>query len=87
MGPLGSNIEEERRVTHGLPQKNHGEVSAADRRKDEGDAQGTSSLGNGGNAVGDDLYRETVGNRGIVDGATTNIQSVSMEEGIQGRWK
>ena len=41
-----------------------------------GDARGRSSAGSGGNAVGDDLYRETTGNCGTVGDITTNIRSM-----------
>ena len=37
-------------------------------------------MGDGGNAVGNDLYRETSGNRGTVGGVTTTIRSVSQVE-------
>ena len=45
-----------------------------------GVARGGSSVGDGGNAVGNDLYRETSGNRGTVGGVTTTIRSVSQVE-------
>ena len=86
MGTFGGNGEECIRGTHRLHQKNHGEASAADRRRDVGDARGRSSVGRGRNAVGDDLYRETAGNRGTVGGVMTNIRSVYRVEGIRGGW-
>ena len=49
-----------------------------------GDARGESSAGRGGNAVGDDLYREMAGNCGTVGGITTDVQSVSRGKRIQG---
>ena len=73
MDPFIRNVEEVRRGTHRLPQTDHREESAGDRRRDVGDAQGGSSAGSGGNSVGDDLYMETAGNRGKVVGVTTGI--------------
>ena len=49
-----------------------------------GDVWGGSSGGSGGNAVGDDLYRETAGNRDTVGGVTTDIRSV---KGLREGWK
>ena len=80
VGPFGGNVEESRRVTHRLTQTDHGEASTADRRRDIRDARGGISAGSGGNTVGDDLYRETVGNRGSFGGVTTNIRSVCRGE-------
>ena len=48
------------------------------------DAWVRSSAGSGGNAVIDDLYRETAGNRGTVGGVTTTIRSVCRVEGLLG---
>ena len=48
------------------------------------DAWGGSSTGSGGNAVGDDLYRETAGNCGKVGGVTTNIRIGCRVEGLRG---
>ena len=47
--------------------------SAAYSRQGVGDAQGERIEVHGGNAVGDELYRETAGNRGTVGGVTTDI--------------
>ena len=55
-------------------------------RRDMGDSQGRSSAGGGGNAVGDDLYREKAGNRGTVGGITTNIRIVCRGEGLLRGW-
>ena len=82
MGPLSGNLEEGIRGTHRIPQTYQREARAADIRRDMGDSQGRSSAGSGGNAVGDDLYRDMAGNRGTVGGITTNIQSVFREEGL-----
>ena len=41
-----------------------------------GDAWGGRRIGGSGNAVGDDLHRETTGNRGTVGGAKSTILSV-----------
>ena len=75
--PLHSNISLStivwRRVTHSFPHIYHGESSAADRRVDVGDAKGGISARSGGNAVSNDLYRETTGNRVTVGGITTYI--------------
>ena len=54
------------RGKHRVPQEDHVEASAEDRRWGMGDARVRSSTGSGGNAVVDDLYRETAGNRGTV---------------------
>ena len=51
----------------------HGEASATNMIRYMGDAWGRSSAGSGGNTVGNDIYRETSGNRGTVGGFTTNI--------------
>ena len=56
MGHFGGK-EEDIRGTHMVPQKDYGEASAADRRRDVGDAWGGSSAGSGRNEVEDDLYR------------------------------
>ena len=56
-----------------VPQTDYGEARAEGRRRAVGDAQGGSSTGSGRNAVINDLYRDTAGNRGTVGGVTTNI--------------
>ena len=42
-------------------------------RQDMGDTRGGSSAGSSGDAVGDDLHRETTRNCGAVGVAVTNI--------------
>ena len=44
-----------------------------------GDARGRSSMGGGGNAVVDDLYRDKAVNSGTVGEVTTNIRIVCRE--------
>ena len=73
VGNFCGNGEGGRRGKHKLPQTDHGEASAADRRRDVGDARGGSSAGSGGNAVGDYPYRETSVNRGTMCVVTTDI--------------
>ena len=58
------NSEEGRRITHGFYQTYHREASAADIRRDMGDARVGSSAGSGSNIVRNGLYRETTDNRG-----------------------
>ena len=43
------------------------------RRRDVGDAWGGRSAVGSSNAVGDDLYRETAGNRGTLGGTMPTI--------------
>ena len=86
LGPFGGNGEKGRRSTHDFSQTNHGEVSAADSRRDIGDALGRSSAGSGRNTAVNELYMETTSNRDTVGGVATNIQSVCRGEGIQGGW-
>ena len=78
------NSEEGRRITHSFYQTHHREASAADIRRDMGDARVGSSAGSGSNIVGNGLYRETTDNRGIVSGVATDILSVDRIEWIQG---
>ena len=75
-GPFCGNGEEGIRVTHRLPQKYHGQVSVAYRRRYVVDARSAISAGSGGNAVGDYICRYTAVNHGTVGGVMTNIQSV-----------
>ena len=82
VGTFGGNGEESIRVAHRVPQTDHWEASTVDKRRGVGDTRGGSSAGSGENAVGDDLYRETPGNRGTVGGVTANIQSVCRGEGV-----
>ena len=86
VGPFGVNGEEDRRGKHRVTQTDPGEVSVADTRRGVGDARGGISAGSSGNAVGDDLYRETVDNRGTVGGVTNTIRSVCRGEGILRGW-
>ena len=51
-----------------------------------GDDRGRRSAVGSGNAVGDELYRETAGNRGTVGGVTTTIISVCKGEGKWRGW-
>ena len=71
-----SNGEEGRRVTHRLTYTDNVGMGPADRIKDVGYARGGSSAGSGVNAVRDDLYMDTAGNRGTVGGVTTYIRNV-----------
>ena len=73
MGNFGGNGEEGRRCSYRLPKIDHGEASAVNRRWDVGDARGGSSVRSGRNAVKNDIYRETEGNRGTVGSVTTDI--------------
>ena len=86
VGPFGSNGEEGRRDTHRVPQTYHWEASVEVRRRDVGYARGGSIVGIRGNAVGDDLYRETAGMRGKLGGVATTIQSVCKVEGLRRGW-
>ena len=86
MGSFGENVEEGRRGTHRVPQMDRGEASASDRRQDVVDARGGSSAESGRNAVSNDLYRETTGNRITVSDVTTNILSVCRGEGLRWDW-
>ena len=73
MGTFGGNGEEGGRGAHWVPHTDYMEASAAVRRRDVGDAQGGRSAGGSGNAVIDDLYRETAVNRGTVVVVTPTI--------------
>ena len=86
MGIFGGNGEEVIRGIHRVPQTDHGESSATDRRLNVGDAQGKSSAGSSSNTVLNDQYRETTGNRGRVGGVMTTILSVFKREGLQRGW-
>ena len=76
MGTFDGNVEEGRRGTHRVSQTDHGKASAADSRRDVGDAQGGNIARSCGNTVGNDLYREMTGNHGTVGGVTTTIRSL-----------
>ena len=70
VGPFGGNAEEGGRDSHWVPLTYNGEASVAVRRQDMGYAWGGNNVGGSGNAVGDDLHRETADNCGTVGGAT-----------------
>ena len=53
-------------------------------RRYMGDARGGSSAGSGGNTVRNDLYRETIGNRGKVGVVATDIRMCTGEKGYKG---
>ena len=67
--------EMERKIdgTHGVSETDHGEASAADNRRDMGDAQGVSSAGISGNSVGDELHRETTWKCGTLGGVAVDL--------------
>ena len=73
MGTFSGNVEEGREHTQGVSEVYYGEAIAPVIRHDMGDSQGGSSAVSGSNSVGDDLYRETTGNCGIVGGVALNI--------------
>ena len=56
------------------------------RRRDMGDAWGRRSVRGSMNEVGDDLHRETAGNRGTVGGTTPTICSVYKGEMLRRGW-
>ena len=66
MGTFGGNGAEDISNTHVFSAPYHVEDSATDSGRDMGDARGGISAGSGRNIVGDDLHRETAGNRGKV---------------------
>ena len=70
VGILGVNGKEGRGETNGVPTPDHGEAIEAIRRQYMGDAGGGRCTRGSMNPVGEDLYRETVGNCGAVVGAT-----------------
>ena len=72
-GPFGGNEEEVRRSTHIFSHTDHGEASVADIRRYMGDARSGSSVKISRNTVGNELYRETTGNRGTVGVVATDI--------------
>ena len=84
VGPFGGNVEEGRRGTHRLTQKDHGEASVADRIQDVGYAWGGISAGSDRNAVIDYLYMETAGNCVTVGGVTADTRSLCRLKGVQG---
>ena len=61
------------RDTHWVTLEDHGEASAAVRRRDVGITWGGRGMGGSGNAVVDDLHREATGNCGTVGGAKYTI--------------
>ena len=84
MGTFGGNGGEGREDTHGFSSEDHGEAGAIFSRRDMGYARRGSSAGSGGNAVIDDLHRETAGNRSTVGSVAVDIQSVRRREGLRG---
>ena len=58
---------------HRIPQTEHGEASSVLRRLYVVDAWVGSSAESRGNTIGNDLYKETAGNRGTVGGVTPTI--------------
>ena len=71
--PFGVNSKDGRGYIHRVPATDQGEVSEAVRRRDMGDAGGRKRTVISGNAVNEDLQRDTSGNRGAVGGATSLI--------------
>ena len=71
--PLSGNGEEGGRDTHGVPATDHGEASEAVKRRDVGDAGGGKCTRGSGNAVREDLRRETTGKIGSFGGAMSLI--------------
>ena len=55
-------------------------------RKDVVHTRGGRIAGDSRDAVSNDLYRETAGNRGTVGGITPTIWSVCNGEGVRRRW-
>ena len=73
MGTFVVHREEGERDTHWVPSEDHGEESAAVRRKDVENTWGGRRTGGRWNSVGDDLHREAEVNCGTVGGATSTI--------------
>ena len=73
MGTIGGNGEEVRGHKHRVSYTDHEEARATGSRRDMGDALGGISARSGGNTAGDDIHRETTGNRVTVGGVITNI--------------
>ena len=73
VGHFVGNGEGGGRDAHWVPLKYHGEAITEVRRKDTGDARGGRSAIVSGNAVDDDLHRETVENCGTVGGNMPTI--------------
>ena len=73
MVSFGDNGEECGWDTHWVTLLNHREVSEAAKRQDMGDAWSGRRTRSSRNAVGEDLHRETTGNRGSVGGSTSSI--------------
>ena len=66
MGTFGGNGEEVIEHKHRFFKTDHVEAIVTDSRRDMGDDQGRIIMGSGGNAVENDLYRETTGNHGTL---------------------
>ena len=73
VGTFRGNGEKCGRDTHWVPSEDHKEASVEVRRQDMGNTSVGRRTGGSRNAVGDDLKRETAGNRGKVGGATSTI--------------
>ena len=65
----------------GFSLEDHREEGAMLTRKYTGDAWGGISAGGGGNTVGDDLHRETAGNRSTVGSVEADIRMCAGEKG------
>ena len=68
--PFSSKGEDDRRDTHRVTQTDNEEASVTVRRWEVGNDRGGSSGGSSRSAVGNELYRETTGNRVTVGGIT-----------------
>ena len=73
MDTFGANGEEGRGYTHKFSSTDHRGASVTDSRQYMGDARGGSIAVIGVNAFGNDLHRETTGNRGTVGGVSINL--------------
>ena len=82
---FGGNGEEVRRDTNRVPATDHREESNAVKRKDMGDVGGGRRTRGSGNAVGEDLHRETAGFRVSVCGATPLILYIYKGNRVQRR--
>ena len=70
---FGVNGKEGRGDTHRVPTTDHGEAIEAIMRRDMGDAGDGKRTRGSGNTVGEDLHRETAGNRGALGVTTYHI--------------
>ena len=76
MVTLRSNGAEGRGDAHGFSLAYHGEAGAAVSIRYMGDPWGVISVVSGGNAVDNELHRETEGDRITVGTVAANIQSM-----------